>query len=146
MLEAMACGTPVIGFSIGGLPEVISSGENGWLAHPEDPRGLALAILAFSSSPDLRRKLSENCANHIPERYSLQRQAEQCLRLYEEELSRHPAAPARDPVSPLPPAALLGPAFGAIFRPMLHRARLEARAGVERRQISPAGQRFRGRS
>jgi glycosyltransferase involved in cell wall biosynthesis len=128
MLEATACGTPVIGFNVGGLPEVIGSGENGLLAHSEDPRDLALAILAFSSSPDLRRKFSENCANHIPERYSLQRQAEQCLRLYEEEISRHPAAPARDPVSPLPPAALPGPAFGAIFRPMLHRARLEARA------------------
>jgi hypothetical protein len=143
MLEAMCCGTPVIGFNVGGLPEVITPGENGLLAQPEDPRALAEAILAFSSDPDLRRKLGENCANQIPARFNLRHQAEQYLRLYQEEISRLPAAPPRGPASPLSPDALLGPAFGAIFRPLLHRARQEARLRggtppeVPRRTTSP---------
>jgi glycosyltransferase involved in cell wall biosynthesis len=128
MLEAMCCGTPVIGFNVGGLPEVITPGENGLLAQAENPRDLAEAILAFSSNPDLRRKLGDNCANQIPARFNLRRQAEQYIQLYQEEISRHSAAPTREAASPLSPDTLLGPAFGAIFRPLLHRARLEARA------------------
>lgn len=44
MLEAMACGTPVAGFAIGGIAEVIEDGVTGALAEPEDIAGLADAI------------------------------------------------------------------------------------------------------
>lgn len=44
MLEAMACGTPVIGFDIGGLPDLIRHQSTGWLAKPFDAVDLAAGL------------------------------------------------------------------------------------------------------
>ena len=43
-LEAMGCGTPVIATNAGGLPEMISHGENGWLLPMRDPAALAATV------------------------------------------------------------------------------------------------------
>ena len=41
IFEAMACGTPVIGSQVGGIPEMIQEGATGFLVPPEDPTVLA---------------------------------------------------------------------------------------------------------
>jgi glycosyltransferase involved in cell wall biosynthesis len=43
-MEALACGTPVAAFDIGGLPDLIDHGVNGWLARPGDPADLRRGI------------------------------------------------------------------------------------------------------
>jgi D-inositol-3-phosphate glycosyltransferase len=43
-VEALACGTPVVASSVGGLREVVRDGENGLLIPPEDPGALAAAL------------------------------------------------------------------------------------------------------
>jgi starch synthase len=46
-LEAMACGTAVVGSRVGGIPEVVADGETGLLVPPDDPAALARALNAL---------------------------------------------------------------------------------------------------
>jgi glycosyltransferase involved in cell wall biosynthesis len=127
MLEAMCCGTPVFGFKIGGLPDVIDSGNNGLLAAPEDIPGLAAAIRSLSLDPALRARLAENCRSKIPSRFGLRTQAEHYQRLYEDEITRQ-AKERRGAVAAGETKGVMGPAFSAVFPALLNRARRERRA------------------
>ena len=51
VLESMACGTPAVGFAVGGIPDMIRDGKTGFLASPEDPNDLARAINRFIDLP-----------------------------------------------------------------------------------------------
>lgn len=53
ILEAMAMKKPIIATSVGGIPEMISHGRNGFLVPPQDPEALADAILLFMKDPKL---------------------------------------------------------------------------------------------
>ena len=57
MLEAMACGVPVISSNSSSLPEVV--GDAGLLVNPEDEREIAQAILKILNSPSLAQSLRE---------------------------------------------------------------------------------------
>src|SRR5690606_15020410 len=55
VLEAMACGRPVIATDVEGTPEAIRNGENGLLARPNDPASLAIEMKrVIDGSVDLR--------------------------------------------------------------------------------------------
>jgi glycosyltransferase involved in cell wall biosynthesis len=54
VLEAMACGVPVIASNTGGLPEMIEHGKNGWLVEPGDAKSLANTIQAALSDEIVR--------------------------------------------------------------------------------------------
>lgn len=56
--EPVACGLPVIAFNIGGIPEIVDHGVNGFLADPEDTRHLASLIDGLSQQPALRAEMS----------------------------------------------------------------------------------------
>ncbi|MDO5663695.1 MAG: glycosyltransferase family 4 protein [Bacteroidia bacterium] len=77
IMEAMACGTPCVGFDIGGIPEMISHGKNGYVATYKSAEELANGLLwtlykadSETLSTNAREKvLSEYAQEHIAKRY-----------------------------------------------------------------------------
>ncbi len=57
VLEAMACGVPVIGSDTGGIPEMIEDGATGWLVPPNDPAALAQAMNTALSDETRRQQM-----------------------------------------------------------------------------------------
>jgi glycosyltransferase involved in cell wall biosynthesis len=62
LVEALAVGTPAIATSVGGVPEIVTDGENGLLVGPGDPAALADAIRRFLGDADLRAHLTAAAA------------------------------------------------------------------------------------
>jgi glycosyltransferase involved in cell wall biosynthesis len=58
-VEAMACGTPVIGANVGGIRHTVKEGETGWLVPPRDPAALAMRLAALQRDPALARRMGE---------------------------------------------------------------------------------------
>jgi glycosyltransferase involved in cell wall biosynthesis len=73
-LEAMAHGVPVAAFAVGGLPDLIEAGTNGYLAEPLDLDGLAAVIERWRNlAPEARAELGRNARATIAERFSVAR-------------------------------------------------------------------------
>jgi glycosyltransferase involved in cell wall biosynthesis len=84
MLESVCSGTPVIGFAIGGLPDVIESGKNGLLVPAGDAGALARAIQDVATNPELRHNLASGCEAQAGSRFGLREQAKRYEQLYKE--------------------------------------------------------------
>ncbi|CAN5611769.1 glycosyltransferase family 4 protein [soil metagenome] len=65
MLEAMAWGLPVISTPVGGIPEVIVSGENGYLADPGDIKALSAAMQSLVEDDALRLAMGRSARKRI---------------------------------------------------------------------------------
>src|SRR3990170_4798826 len=59
LLDAMACGKPVVATSTGGIPEVVEDGETGMLVPPRDHDAMASAIVRLLKDEPLRRRMGE---------------------------------------------------------------------------------------
>jgi glycosyltransferase involved in cell wall biosynthesis len=94
MLEAMACGTPVIAFRIGGIPETVSSGENGLLVEPFDIPALATAISQAVAEPSRMAELSQAAAASAST-FTLDRQGEAYEKLFWSLVSATGRSPAK---------------------------------------------------
>lgn len=107
MVEAIACGTPVVGFETGGIPDLVLPGISGLIVPTGDAEGLAGAlaeILASCPSESLR----ESCRALAVRTCSYEAHARQCVALYQRLLAE-PAthtAPAQDYDTPLWDAAI----------------------------------------
>lgn len=81
-LEAMACGTPVVGFDTGGIPDMVRPGQTGWLAEVGSVSSLRRAVSEALENDDVRRGMGENCRRVVEEEYTVQRQARDYKDLY----------------------------------------------------------------
>jgi len=59
LIEAMAMGKPVVGTSLGGVPEIIDHGKNGFLVKPGDHRALAEVLTRLLGDAELRTRMGE---------------------------------------------------------------------------------------
>ena len=92
LLEAMACAKPVIGTGVGGICNVISEGENGFLVDPDDPSGLAGAISRILDDAALARRLGEHGLRQVRATYSWEGVADRTSELYRSALSERLSA------------------------------------------------------
>lgn len=102
MVEAMACGTPVVAFARGSVPEVIKDGETGFIVNstPSDIRGnfiikktgidgLCEAVERIYSMPDDKYKeMRRNCRAHVEKNFTVERMVDEYEKVYEKILNR----------------------------------------------------------
>ncbi|MDX8399799.1 MAG: glycosyltransferase [Gallionellaceae bacterium] len=86
-LEAIACGTPVVGFDVGGIPDIVRPGITGSLAPQGDISGLRLAIAQLLSDSGKLREMGISCRRVAEEEYRLDIQARRYIELYERMLA-----------------------------------------------------------
>jgi len=75
-MEAMSCGVPVIGTDVGGVAELITSGQDGILVPPRDPSSLAAAIRSVAEDSDLSQRLGSAGRDRVVAGFSSARGAE----------------------------------------------------------------------
>jgi glycosyltransferase involved in cell wall biosynthesis len=82
VLESMASGTPVIGFAVGGIPDMVRPGVSGTLVEPENVAALRVAVEDLLNSPAQLDRMGSNCRQIVEEEYCLERQARRYEALY----------------------------------------------------------------
>lgn len=87
-IEAVACGTPVIGSNVGGIAEIVRDGRTGFTVPPGDWQALAKMIREVLENDSLRSALSAECRRVAVEEYSLTVQAHRYEELYKEILAK----------------------------------------------------------
>lgn len=82
IMESMACGTPCVGFEIGGIPEMIDHKKNGYVAKYKSAEDLAEGIRWILDNPD-REGISTACVDKVNSCYSEDIVAQKYIALYE---------------------------------------------------------------
>jgi len=89
-LEAMACGTPVVAYRVGGLQDTVVDGRTGLLVPPGDIGELSRALGSLLSDPDRRRQYGEAARARVEQHYPWPRIAERVERVYSQAIAALP--------------------------------------------------------
>jgi glycosyltransferase involved in cell wall biosynthesis len=92
LLEAMACGVPVVQPRRGAFTEVVTRTGGGLLVEPDNAQALAAGILRLASEPELAARLGASGFAGVRQQYSVERMADGALEVYTE-LARTARAP-----------------------------------------------------
>lgn len=84
ILESMSCGTPVVAFDVGGLPDMVTNGVTGQLVPLSDTRKMGETIIDLIQKPDLRKSMGKEGRKIAEKEYSLSVQAGRYSDLYKE--------------------------------------------------------------
>jgi glycosyltransferase involved in cell wall biosynthesis len=102
LIESMACGTPVIAYARGSVPEIVKDGETGFLVNPSDTDirgnfiikktgidGLCEAVEKIYSLPEEEyKKMRLACRTHVENHFTVERMVDDYINVYEEILSK----------------------------------------------------------
>lgn len=89
LLEAMACGIPVVAPNHGSMPEMIGATGGGLLVTPDDPASFADGLMALREHPGQARDMGLRGAAGVREHYTEQQMAERVLAAYTTAVERH---------------------------------------------------------
>ena len=84
VLESIACGTPVVAFSVGGIKDLVRVGSTGYPVEPEQSQDLKNKILESYEYKALWEKISLNCPVVVNKEYKIELQAQRYNDLYKE--------------------------------------------------------------
>ncbi|MHB8481168.1 MAG: glycosyltransferase family 4 protein [Nitrospiria bacterium] len=84
VLEAMACGKPVVAPHVGGLPEIITDGREGFLVKKRDPSAFAGPALSLVKDPKLRILMGSNSFKKVQSDFNSGKMAESYCRIYQQ--------------------------------------------------------------
>ena len=84
VLEAQACGTPVVATAVCGISEQIADGETGFLTPPGAIKAMVTAVYELLTQPDLCQKFGRQAAHFARQRFDLERMVTDYLGWYQE--------------------------------------------------------------
>jgi glycosyltransferase involved in cell wall biosynthesis len=73
VLEAMACGLPVIATAVGGVPEIVKNGDTGFVVSPNDITSMVNKIIILRQNPALASKIGQQAREFVVRNFSLER-------------------------------------------------------------------------
>lgn len=82
VIESLAAGCPVVATRVGGVPDVVQEGMDGFLVETGEIEGLAEQLAVLARDPELRRRMGEAGRERILARYSVDRLIDDIDRLY----------------------------------------------------------------
>ena len=82
LLEAMACGTPVVGTKVGGIPYAIKDGIGGFLVDEKNPKQLAEKIIMLLEDENLRREMGKIGRKYVEENFSWDKIAKEYIKIF----------------------------------------------------------------
>lgn len=84
VMESLSCGTPVVAFNIGGMPDMIDHQGSGYLANPFESDDLAAGMMWVLENKERHDMQSQHARKTVLERYALKAVANQYLALYQD--------------------------------------------------------------
>jgi len=83
ILEAMSAGLPIVATNVGGIPDMIINGEDGFLVEPKNAQVLAEKISLLINNPELKQKIAERAIHNVALRFSYEKMVEKTRKIYE---------------------------------------------------------------
>lgn len=84
LIEAQACGVPVVAPALGGIPEAVIHGETGLLVPPGDVMAMAEAALILLQKPAMQRAFEQAGQERVRRLFTIERHVEQVIKVYDE--------------------------------------------------------------
>ncbi|MHA2004937.1 MAG: glycosyltransferase family 4 protein [Candidatus Thorarchaeota archaeon] len=88
IVEAMACGVPVITTDVFGPKEIVRNNYDGIAVPPDDAKALVNAVVSLLSDEELRKRIAQNALKSVAERYDIREHARDLVTIYQETIDR----------------------------------------------------------
>jgi glycosyltransferase involved in cell wall biosynthesis len=112
LLDAMACGRPIVATRAGGIPEIVEDDVNGLLVPVRDAAALARAIVRMLKDDALRRRIGEAGLARVCDRFTVERMVAETAAVYARVAGTGHAADSSDHPPPGPEHPTIGPSAG----------------------------------
>lgn len=89
LMEAMAAGLPIVASNVGGIPDLVRHGQDGFLHEATDVEGMAKSVQRLVDDAGLRAELGHNGRQRVMEEFSLQKLGDRVLAQYQSLLAGH---------------------------------------------------------